>query len=209
MEKSPPRLLPRLLMIPVLGSGLLMGMLVADSRASGLASRVSLDTSSKDVREAPLARADMMRTFKARCPGRVERLLGMDLPSERPDFNAIGDICACAVTAIESIKPTPDPVSISDYHAQASQAALGCSKTTITARNERRARKALTPYLVAQGLSADQIGHFSQCAANTHWHHMMNGAREGLTASSLDAWWSVCREQVGLKHLPLPGDGQQ
>lgn len=205
MEKPPPRLLSRLLALQVLGAALLMGIFAADTRASGLATRVSLDTSSKDVQDVSLARADMMRIFKARCPGRVERLLGADLANERPDFNTISDICTCAATAMEA---TPDTTPVSDYQDRTSQAALACSKATITARNERRARKALTPYLAAQGLSADQIGHFSQCAADTHWHHKMVGVPEGRNASPLDAWWTVCREQVGLQNLPLPGSGQ-
>lgn len=168
--------------------------------------RTSLEASPTDAQDVPATRAELMRTFKARCPGRVERLLSIALPSERPDFSAIADICTCAASAVQTL---PDSTPTADYPAQAAQAALSCSKGTITTRNEQRARRALSPYLTAQGLDAQQIGAFSRCAADTHWRHTTDEAR--ATAPSRAghyAWWGVCSEQIGRKDLSPPEGGR-
>lgn len=156
-------------------------------------------THAGDVTDAP-NRADLQRMFKARCPGRVERLLGVALPAERPDFKVIADICACATTAMEG---APADTSAEQFKSQAAQSALACSKNTITAHNERRTRKALGPYLAAQGMDTQQVTAFSQCAADTHWQNTVSAARDAPPAES-GAWWSTCTERVGRKGLPEP-----
>lgn len=183
-----------------MGAGwLLTGLAFSTGGWAVSPSKVSLNQEAPSAQEAPMTRADMMRTFKARCPGRVERLLSVALPSERPSFKAIGDICTCAATAMETL---PESAS-SDYTAQATQAALACGKPTITARNEQLARKALGPYLSAQGLDANQVGHFSQCAADTHWQSTLNKSMEAQRPPA-EGWWTTCTEQVGRKGLPPP-----
>ena len=147
-----------------------------------------------------LSRAELHRMFKARCPGRVEKLLGVALPTERPDFKVIADICICASTSMEAV---PDSTTLGQFKAQAAQAALTCSKTTITTHNEMRTRKALGPYLSSQGLDAQQVAAFSQCAAATHWRNTVDAAQEGVRPEA-SAWWGPCTEQIGRKGLPEP-----
>ena len=149
----------------------------------------------------PPSRADLQRMFKARCPGRVERLLGVALPAERPDFKVIADICSCATQTMEA---SPDTTTVDQFRTQAAQVALACSKNTITAHNELRARHALGPYLSAQGLDEQQVAHFSQCAASTHWKNTVETSLGDANTPSTNAWWSVCTEQIGRKGLPEP-----
>lgn len=193
------RALPKIVPSAVVAGWLLGGSALANGAWAVTPSKVSLDQSAPSAQETPSTRTDMMRTFKARCPGRVERLLSVALPSERPNFKDIGDICTCAATAMETLPES----ATADYTAQATQAALACSKPTITARNEQLARKALGPHLTAQGLDASQVGHFSQCAADTHWQHTLKKSREEQRPSA-HAWWATCTEQVGRKGLPPP-----
>ena len=147
MFKSLPSTVARFTLSLTLGLFAWNSALAAGEGAS--VKRVSLDAAPAEAQEIPATRADLMRTFKARCPGRVERLLSIALPSERPDFTAIADICGCAASAVQAL---PENTPAADYPAQAAQAALACSKGTITARNEQRARRAFSPYLTAQGL---------------------------------------------------------
>lgn len=162
---------------------------------------VSLDMdSSRSEDSDTLSRTDLQRIFKARCPGRVERLLSRALPSERPQFKAVADICACATASMEA---APGSTTVDQFKAQATQAALTCSKDTITAHNESRTRKVLGPYLLAQGLDAQQVSAFSQCAATTHWKNTVDASAEAPRAESV-AWWGACTEQVGRKGMPEP-----
>lgn len=195
MFKSLPSTAARLSLSLALGLVVWNSALAAGEGAA--IKRVSLDAAPAAAQEIPATRADLMRMFKARCPGRVERLLSIALPSERPDFTAIADICTCATGAVQALA---DSTPAADYPAQAAQAALACSKGTITARNEQRARRAFSPYLTAQGLNAQQIGTFSRCAADTHWHHTTGGR----TSAGTSAWWGVCSEQIGRKDLSPP-----
>lgn len=194
MSKSPPFMATHFLMPFALGL-VLWNSALAAGEATAL-KRVSLEAAPTHS-EIPATRAELIRTFKARCPGRVERLMSIALPSERPDFTAIGDICACAATAVQAL---PDSTPAADYPTQAGQAALACSKGTITSRNEQRARRALSPYLTAQGLNAQQIGTFSRCAADTHWRH----ATGGQASANASTWWGVCSEQIGRQDLAPP-----
>ena len=190
----------------VLGAGLLMSMGTQASEfgSSAVAKlqpvSLSLDSTRSAEPSDNLSRADLQRIFKARCPGRVERLLSRALPSERPQFKAVADICACATASMEK---APDGTTMDQFKAQASQAALNCSKDTITTRNESRTRQVLGPYLLAQGLSAQQVTTFSQCAALTHWQNTVDAASESPRAEA-GAWWSACTEQVGRKGMPEP-----
>lgn len=154
-----------------------------------------------DPAESP-ARADLLRMFKARCPGRVERLLGVALPAERPDFKVIADICACAA---KSLDDTPQDLAPEAFKAQAAQAALACSKDTITTHNQARTQRMLGPYLSSQGLDSQQVIAFSQCAATTHWNNTV-APRPSPSDSDAraTAWWPVCSEQVGHKGMPEP-----
>lgn len=195
MFKSLPSTVARFTLSLTLGLFAWNSALAAGEGAS--VKRVSLDAAPAEAQEIPATRADLMRTFKARCPGRVERLLSIALPSERPDFTAIADICGCAASAVQAL---PENTPAADYPAQAAQAALACSKGTITARNEQRARRAFSPYLTAQGLNAQQIGTFSRCAADTHWRNTTGGQAAGGTS----AWWGLCSEQIGRKDLSPP-----
>lgn len=195
MFKSLPATVARLTIF--LALGLVIGnSALAASEGTGL-KRVSMDAAPAEAQEPPATRADLMRTFKARCPGRVERLLSIALPSERANFTVIADICTCATGAVNAL---PESTPAADYPDQAAQAALACSRDTVTARNEQRARRAFSTYLMAQGLNAQQIGTFSRCAADTHWH--LNTG--GQTAARTSGWWRVCSEQLGRKDLPPP-----
>lgn len=114
----------------------------------------------------------------------------------------IEDICACAATLIDGL---PQDKPIDQFQLQAAQAALACSKNTITVHNRERATTALGPYLYAQGLNAQQVSTFGQCVADTHWKNTVNAAGHASQADGSD-WWATCTEQVGRKGLPQPRD---
>lgn len=187
----------------ILGFLLTMGLaaFTGSEAAEARHMTVSLNGNAAHAADAePQGRADLQRMFKARCPGRVERLLSIALPAERPDFKAIAEICTCATASIEALPPETTPVQ---FRTQAAQAALTCSKNTITTHNELRTRKALGPYLSAQGLDAQQVATFSQCAAITHWKNTVDATQDNPQAD-IRAWWGACTEQVGRKGLPEP-----
>jgi hypothetical protein len=194
----------------VLASGLLavFGSEAADKAPQPTARSLPVSFSGDSGRPADgistdaVSRADLQRMFKARCPGRVERLLSVALPAERPDFKVIADICTCATNSMDT---APDGLPPGQFQVQAAQAALACSKNTITAHNEQRTRKVLGSYLSAQGLNVQQVSAFSQCVADTHWKHTVDASQEASRGAG-GAWWATCTEQIGHKGLPPPQD---